>query len=163
MRLGAALQEILDCAETELVAAGRSVPDDVFISPGLPAFDNLCGQLWIRVIRGYPTTDPPNQTDVVRPCGHPIYMQVGVGITRCQTGLDRMDQQKAPTPAQQTADALGIICDQGALYRALMCCAFDDKPHITNPEWTQAEPQQVIGGEWTAWVEADLYCEETSP
>ena len=167
VRLGTALTAILDCAELELEEAGRTVPPQVFVAPGLAAFEDNCGQLWVRVIRTFPSSSPPDPIVELAHCPAPLYTEIGLGITRCQTGVHRMEQKGGhPLDSEQTFDALGLICDEGALYRALACClpTLEDAPDLLIGEWSQLEPQGgVVGGEWTAFIETDLFCEPTSP
>lgn len=167
MRLGAVLTALLDCAEDELVAAGRTAPPQVFASPGIPAFEDNCGQLWVRVIRTFPSNAPPDAVVMLAKCALPLYTEIGLGITRCQTGIHRMEKRGGhPLDSERNADTEGLICDEGALYRALACCypAVEGSVDVLVGEWTQIEPQGgVIGGEWTAIVETDLYCEADSP
>lgn len=162
------LERILDCVQSELTAAGRTIPDEVFVSPGQVAFDTLCGQLWARVIRIYQSENFPEESNSRVKCNTALVAQIGVGITRCQTGFYRVETTDHPKPAEQSLDSDGLVCDAGALLRGMVCCypALDDPAYLIAEGWTQLEPQgSVIGGEWTAFIEADLYCEgsPTSP
>lgn len=164
MTLVADLEAILDCAVTELEDTGQVVPDDVFVSPGQVAFDNPCGQLWVRVISAFPSDDFPNRFQTLRNCVSGLAVQVGLGIIRCQSGTHRIEKGGYPTPDEQTADALSLVCDQGALFRALACCypATEGAVDIVVNEWTQFVPQGgVIGGEWTAYLRSSLWCESS--
>lgn len=161
------LVRILDCAETELVEAGRSVPPEVFVAPGLPAFETHCGQLWARVVRIYKADPWPLEADpsLIR-CNTALVAEVGLGITRCQSGVRRLEDGGHPLPAEQSSDAEGLVCDAGALLRALVCCypALENAAEVATGAWEQLEPQgAVVGGEWSAFIDADLYCEPSSP
>jgi hypothetical protein len=164
------LTAILDCIQLELIDAGRTVPVDVFIAPGLPVFDDTCGQLWVRVVRYYSSDEwPIESTPSLIKCNTDMVAEIGVGITRCQSGIASVGSGGHPTAEQQSSDAAGLICDAGALLRGMVCC-YIPTPNIeiVAGTWTQLEPQGgVIGGEWSAFIDADLYCEvpvvETSP
>lgn len=169
MRLGFALQDILACAQTELQDAGRTVPTRSHVAPGLPAFDQFeeCpDMLYVRVVRGWPSEVLPQRFLDIRPCGTPLVMQIALGIVRCQSGIGALDSGRVPTDAQLTGDALGLICDQGALHRALACCYpdIDGAEDLIVDEWSQFDPAGgLIGGEWSGWLVSDLRCDEGSP
>lgn len=156
------LAAILDCVQLELIAAGRNVPEDVFVAPGLPAFDHECGALWIRVVRYYSSDEwPIESTPSLIKCNTDMVAEIGLGITRCQSGIAAIETGGHPSPEQQSSDAAGLVCDAGALLRGMVCC-YEPSPNIdiVAGAWTQLEPQGgVIGGEWSAFIDADLYCE----
>lgn len=169
MRLGVALQHILDCAEVELLDAGRTVPHRSHIAPGLPAFDQFdpCrDMLYVRVIHGWPSQTLPQKFLDIRTCGVPLVMQIGLGIVRCQSGVGKLDSRTVPSDDDLTGDALGLICDEGALFRALACCYpnVDGAEELIVDEWTQFDPSGgLVGGEITGWIVSDLTCGTNSP
>ena len=84
-------QSILTCAVDRVDGAvDRPVPDRRFVAPGSEvAWDDCCdGQLWVRILRVFPSTSFPSKTTAFDPCGSALAAQIGVGILRCQTGLD---------------------------------------------------------------------------
>ena len=140
------LAELLTKAEEALWCAPPSL---VFLAPGAEvAWDECCeGQLWIRVIRAHPVDPPPSKTFNVNGCGYRLGIQIGLGVIRCQTGLDSQDASKHPTAAQLTADAVTMLRDAGALERVL--CAAE----LIIDQWTPLGPKGgCYGGEWTAWL-----------
>lgn len=161
------LSAILACAQSELEDCGLVIPPKVFVAPANPAFDNACGQLWVRPIRSGPTVDFPVVETLFARCGTELATQIGLGIIRCSSGLKALESGNTPPAADITADAHQATLDMGALYRALACCfpALENQTvEIAVEEWTAFEPDGgVYGGEWTAWLTSDLQCEITSP
>jgi hypothetical protein len=119
------------------------------------------------VIRANPSTSFPEPILTLRNCHPEIAAQIGLGITRCQTGAHRLENPGGfPLDSEQSSDSDGLVCDMGALMRALICCypITENAKPLALEEWAQLEPQGgVVGGEWTAYILADLYCEATSP
>ena len=157
------LQTLLTCAATELTAAAVPVPANVAVVHGQVAWDDCCeGQLWVRVVRSWPSSTFPLKDSTLRPCGTRTATQIGLGILRCATDLDTLGWASNPSMAALTADARLGICDIGALYRALACC--DDLDTRVVDQWTPLGPQGgCFGGEWTAWLAGSLSCPDESP
>jgi hypothetical protein len=156
------LAAILDCVQVELLDAGRPVPAEIYVSPGLPAFDHQCGELWARVVRYFAADEwPIESTPSLIRCNTDMVAEIGVGITRCQSGISSVGAGGHPSPEQLSEDAAGLICDAGALLRGMVCCyAPSVNIDLVAGSWTQLEPQGgTIGGEWSAFIDADLYCE----
>ncbi len=121
-----------------------------FLNPGLDvAWDVCCGgQLWIRVVRLHPVNPLPTKAFPVSACDYPLGTQIAIGVIRCQTGLEALDQGTFPTESQMTGDADQMLLDMAAIYRVL--CG----QKIMIDTWTPLGPKGgCYGGEWTAWLE----------
>lgn len=163
------LNALLECAVDQLEDIAQPVPERSFIAPGDQvawemAGDNDCNEaLWVRVVRSWPSDSFPDKTLDITNCNRTLAIQIGLGIIRCQTGVDQF-----PISAEDlTQDGYRMVCDQGALFRAITCC-WDEATEgaVAVDTWTPRGPQGgMFGGEWTAWIEADLDCalDVTSP
>jgi hypothetical protein len=123
-------------------------PEMASLVPGAQvAWDNCCGgQLWIRVVRIHPVNPNPTKVLEERACGYPLGMQIGIGVVRCQQGVDLMDSDKHPTATQLGEDAARMLRDAGTLL-GVLCNA----GYIID-QWTPLGPLGAcFGGEWTAW------------
>lgn len=141
------LEALLECALTELAAAGLPTPALVAAVAGnTPAVDECCeGFLYARVIQQHVAAqNPPLYTGVdPRNCGGGFGAQIGLGLWRCQTGLWRLDQANAPTGAEQTSDMELVLEDAKALFAAI-CCA-----EALADTWTPLGADGgCVGGEW---------------
>lgn len=149
MNLTEYLTALLATVEAEVEECGPELAL-VFLNPGIDvAWDVCCGgQLWIRVVRMHPVNPLPQKVFKTSECGDRLGAQIAVGIIRCQTGLDALDQGGFPTEDQLTADASQMLLDMAAIFRVL-CDA-----GIMIDMWTPLGPKGgCYGGEWTAWLE----------
>ena len=145
------LERLLDCAETELTAAGLVVPSLIVASAGtsVPVDDCCEGLLYARVIQqhvsktNWPLYSGPDPNG----CGNQYGAQIGLGIWRCVTGLAALEQGHAPTAAEQSADAEIALQDAKALAAAI-CCA-DGIPDNWQPIGADGG---CVGGEWVLWM-----------
>jgi len=147
------LEDILADAQLLVVDA----PDHAYIVPGeLVAWDEECGgQLWVQIIEGGPYSRfPVVETDLQGGCVKPTAIRCGIGILRCQTGLDRLDRPtQYPTADQQTTDAETMVCDAAKLREVL--CEYD----VAVEGWRPLGPAGgMFGGLWTFWVAAEFGC-----
>lgn len=156
------LEALLASALGELALDGGPEVSKAFVAPGaVVAWDTCCGgQLWVRVVKMHPVNPFPSKALDQVPCQYPLGMQIGLGLIRCQSGIGNLDQMADPSEEALTGDARQMLCDAGALYRALVC----DEGLLVD-QWTPLGPQGgCYGGEWLAWLgEFDLpHCGEES-
>lgn len=169
MNLWARLEADLQCAVDALTEDGLIVPAHTFVAPGAEvAWDDCCeGQLWVRVVSMWPYGSFPNRDLSLNRCAPPLAVQVGMGILRCVTGLERLDDQveSYPTAAQLTGDARQMVCDSAALHRAITCCHGEELDEdLALDQWTPLGPTGgCYGGEWTYYIHPELECPEGSP
>ena len=148
MSLTDELEALLASALDELA---YDPPALAFLAPGQNvAWDECCaGQLWVRVLYMHPVNPLPQKVlSTAANCPYPLGAKIGLGIIRCQSGLERLDEGTFPTEANLTDDAERMLCDAAALFRALQC----DQDLLVDM-WTPLGPQGgCYGGEWTAWI-----------
>lgn len=153
---GFVLNNLLQCANSQLVADNRATCS-VFVAPGLDvAWDNCCGdcnntpgtlggQLWSRLIDVVPADDVFNPT-----CGYPLLRaRIGIGTTRCVHTLG--DDATIPTDGEKDGDSAQITKDAAAILKAYSCC-MRTSPGITQARverYTSLGPEGgCAGGEW---------------
>ncbi len=113
-------------AEIDETTAGR--PERVCLAvPGEIAWDACeCGQFAQSIAQDVPSNVFPTPAEDTRttPCGPLLrVVTVNVSLMRCVSVLT--DDGRAPTCAQQQADALQIEEDRVALRRGVTCCLKD--------------------------------------
>lgn len=157
MNVWDALADLLVCAENELETMGRPA-QRVLVMPGGGIVEDDCcehgGQLWTRLITTWPVNPLPVKQTSFTNCGHAQWGHlIAVGTSRCAHTMNERGQP--PTVEQMTADAYGVICDQGALMRAI-CCAFADHAYVVDRFDSSNPSGGCVRAEWRIWVEASL-------
>lgn len=159
--LANALDAILEDARQRLAAAGRP-PGRVLVAPGgAPAWDDCCdGQLYVRVVRAFPTGQP-FPADYTGKCPPMMGYALALGLLRCTPVQD--DLGNAPAPKDLTDNAHDLIDDMHLLMQTIRC--------MENPRGVQAmrlgawTPQGPMGGcaggEWDFTLGmSDCGCED---
>ena len=141
------MRKILTCADEGLTSKVKRK----FLVPGENVtWDECCeGQLWVRAISKTPRmakTKGASPDPLCMLLG--VDLQLGVGVIRCQSGLNSRDG--IPAPSQYTADAELMAADSEDIYRALVCCS---DLTLTLDRWTSLGPEGgCFGGEWIVKV-----------
>jgi len=162
MRLSTYLPALLECAAIEL---GSTAPEFQIIAPGAEvAWDDSCtGILYVRVISAYPSTEFPAPDTASIPCSGPTAAAIGVGVIRCLHGIERLDQGGGPTAAELTSDALVMLADMEALFRAVECCEPTNGERRMLAQWVPIGPSGgMSGGEWVVFLDEVHLREEAS-
>jgi hypothetical protein len=93
--------------------------------------DQCCdGLAYVRVVRIYPTSEFPSQTEVWTPCAHTsIAVELEMGVFRCEPQqLERVD---LPSCDEWTAVATQVADDSQAMMSA--ACCLDQQLMVTSP------------------------------
>lgn len=138
------LRSVLDTA-----AAGLDPqPELKVLVPGREvAWDNSCGQLWVRVESVESLYAQTRSGGSAGNCPIGVRMTLGVGIIRCVSTLN--DNGDPPTENQITADGMQGAIDASALYKALQCFTPVNAESSRLMGWNGQGPLGGTGGgEW---------------
>lgn len=149
----------------ERFTAADALPGLVFLAPGRTvAWDNCCdddtggGQLYLRVIRVYPSSSFPRVDDIGACGAGMVAAQLAIGTVRCAHSID--SEGEAPTAEEMTGDLLNELDDMVLLYEALS--KTEDVPGVIRAALGTWQPTGVqggcAGGEWTFTIALSGLC-----
>lgn len=108
--------------------------------------DSGCGQAWVRLVNGYPSTNV-GQADVMPGnCSNGFGFDLEIGILRCS----RIEEKGGALPAEEVLEGVQLqIADMLTMQEALLCC-----PDLNNEDFILGQYQPigpgggVLGGTW---------------
>ena len=143
-KLSSLLIELQSAAEMELKAAGQEVAAKVIVNGDI-AWDDRCGGY--LYVRNAGAVGLGGDATCITPF---IAYTIYVGLLRCVTVFSG-EEGEPPSTDVLTEEALEVIADSEAIYRAITCdidwSAYDKNKRIVG--WTALTPDGgFAGGEW---------------
>lgn len=127
-------------------------PEVAIIAPGAEvAWDNCCGQLWVRVV----DFGPPSGVRQTRKadgslCAMRRQAQIEVGMLRCAAVVN--DQGQPPTEQELNEDGAQVLADAEGLW-ALLSCEVKVREVL---RWTPVGPAGgCVGGHWRFTIDLE--------
>lgn len=109
----------------------------------------LCGQAWVRLVQGYPSSAFPDP-DTSGNCAMPLAYEWEVGVARCAPTLH--EDGSPPDRDENLGAAVQQYVDMTAMHRAIACCFGADDVDYVLGTYT---PAVVLGGcnvaTWQVW------------
>lgn len=142
VQLAACLQVELENDEAPVCWVGTA-PGDGVVADNAGCGGGKCGQAWVRLGTGYPSTRTGVQDSTVANCAKPLGVDLEIGVLRC---FDV--NQNTGGPKDPAAVTKRQVADMHAMRRAVTCCDMTNTDYILGSYRPAPVQGGVTGGFW---------------